>query len=68
MTTSSLPAVLRVAAEGIYALKAAIGLIIAHGTWLARFAVVDPGNGVTELDGDVSGEAGCESEHSFLPA
>jgi hypothetical protein len=36
MTAPSLPAALRSAAQGIYALKAATGLIIAHGTWLAR--------------------------------
>jgi hypothetical protein len=36
MTASSLPAALRAAAEGLYALEAATGLIIAHGTWLAR--------------------------------
>jgi hypothetical protein len=31
-----LPAALRAAADGLYALEAATGLIIAHGTWLAR--------------------------------
>lgn len=36
MTTSPPPAALRAAAEGLYALEAATGLIIAHGTWLAR--------------------------------
>jgi hypothetical protein len=36
MTASSLPAALRAGAEGLYALEAAAGLIIAHGTWLAR--------------------------------
>ena len=36
MTASSLPAALRAGAAGIYALEAATGLIIAHGTWLAR--------------------------------
>ena len=38
MTASSLPAALRAGAAGLYALKAATGLIIAqhHGTWLAR--------------------------------
>ena len=30
-------------------------------------AVVDAGDGVAEMDGDVSGEAGGESEHLFLP-
>jgi hypothetical protein len=34
--TPPLPAALRVATEGLYALEAAIDLIIAHGTWLAR--------------------------------
>ncbi len=36
MTASSLPAALRAGADGLYALEAATGLIIAHGTWLAR--------------------------------
>jgi hypothetical protein len=36
MTVLSLPAALRAGAEGLYALEAAIGLIIAHGTWLER--------------------------------
>jgi hypothetical protein len=36
MTALSLPAALRTAAEGLYALEAATGLIIAHGTWLDR--------------------------------
>jgi hypothetical protein len=36
MTASSLPAALRAGAEGLYALEAATGLIIAHGTWLER--------------------------------
>jgi len=36
MTVWSLPAALRAGAEGLYALEAATGLIIAHGTWLAR--------------------------------
>ena len=36
MTVLSLPAALRAAAEGLYALEAATGLIIAHGTWLER--------------------------------
>jgi hypothetical protein len=34
--TQPLPAALRAAAEDLYALEAATGLIIAHGTWLAR--------------------------------
>ena len=36
MTAPSLPAALRAGAQGLYALEAATGLIIAHGTWLAR--------------------------------
>jgi hypothetical protein len=36
MTASSLQAALRAGAQGLYALEAATGLIIAHGTWLAR--------------------------------
>ena len=36
MTAPPLPAALRAGAEGLYALEAATGLIIAHGTWLAR--------------------------------
>jgi hypothetical protein len=34
--TLPLTAALRAAAEGLYALEAATGLIIAHGTWLTR--------------------------------
>lgn len=36
MTAPPLHAALRAGAEGLYALEAATGLIIAHGTWLAR--------------------------------
>ena len=36
MSVLSLPAALRAGAEGLYALEAATGLIIAHGTWLER--------------------------------
>ena len=36
MTVLSLPAALRAGAEGLYALEAATGLIIDHGTWLER--------------------------------
>ena len=38
MTPSSLPPELRSAADGLYALEAATGLIIAHGTWLAGWS------------------------------
>ena len=34
--TQPLPASLRAAADGLYPLEAATGLIIAHGTWLDR--------------------------------
>ena len=36
MTASPLQAALQAGAQGLYALEAATGLIIAHGTWLAR--------------------------------
>ncbi|MGH3194904.1 MAG: hypothetical protein ACRDOH_31800 [Streptosporangiaceae bacterium] len=36
MTASSLHAALRAGAEGLYALEAGTGLIIAHGSWPAR--------------------------------
>jgi hypothetical protein len=36
MTAPSLPTALRAGAQGIYALEAATGLVIAHGTWLTR--------------------------------
>ena len=53
MTASSLPAALRAAAEGLYALEAATGLIIAHGTWLDRddFArFIHHGTGTAAID------------------
>ena len=36
MTAPSLPSALRAAAEGVCTLEAAMGLLIAHGTWLDR--------------------------------
>jgi hypothetical protein len=36
MTASPLAAALRAGADGLYALEAATGLIIAHASWLAR--------------------------------
>jgi hypothetical protein len=36
MTSSSLQAALRAGADGLYALEAGTGLLIAHGSWLAR--------------------------------
>jgi hypothetical protein len=53
MTASSLPAALRAAAEGLYTLEAAAGLIIAHGTWLGRddFArFIHHGTGTSAID------------------
>ncbi len=38
MTASSLPAALRVGAQGRYALEAATGLIIAHGSCISGAA------------------------------
>ena len=57
MTASSLPAALRAGAEGLYALEAATGLIIAHGTWLARedFACfIHHGTGTAAIDWDAA--------------
>ena len=51
--TLPLPAALRAAADGLYALEAATGLIIAHGTWLARedFArFIHHGTGTAAID------------------
>jgi hypothetical protein len=74
MTTSSLTAALRVGAEGLYALEAAAGLIIAHESWLARddfrcfvhhgtsTAAIDWGAAISALDGGrlpSSGSAEC---------
>jgi hypothetical protein len=53
MTASSLPAEIRAAAEGLYTLEAAAGLIIAHGTWLGRddFArFIHHGTGTAAID------------------
>ena len=53
MTVQSLPAALRAAAEGIYALESATGLIIAHGTWLDRtdfIRFVHHGTGTAAID------------------
>jgi hypothetical protein len=51
--TLPLPAALRAAANGLYALEAATGLIIAHGTWLTRedFApFIHHGTGTAAID------------------
>jgi hypothetical protein len=53
MTARPLTAALRAAAEGLYSLEAAAGLIIAHGTWLGRddFArFIHHGNGTAAID------------------
>jgi hypothetical protein len=53
MTVPSLPAALRAAAEGLYALEAATGLLVAHGTWLERddFACfIHHGSGTAAID------------------
>jgi hypothetical protein len=59
MTVLSLPAVLRAGAEGLYALEAATGLLIAHGTWLARddftcFIQHAPGTAVIDWEAAVA--------------
>ncbi len=57
MTAPSLPAALRGAAEGLSAPEAAMGLIIAHGTWLARddFACfIRHGTGTAAIDGEAA--------------
>jgi hypothetical protein len=53
MTTGSLPAALLAAAEGICTLEAATGLLIAHGTWLARddfTCFINHGTGTAAVD------------------
>jgi len=60
MTASSLPAALRAGADGLHALEAATGLIIAHASWLARedFArfihvgtsITDPGTEMASIE------------------
>src|SRR4051794_34884159 len=53
MTTSPLPAALRAAAQGIYTLEAATGLIVAHGTWIGRHdfgRFIHHGTGTAAID------------------
>jgi ABC-type phosphate transport system ATPase subunit len=53
MTAPSLSAALRAGASGLYALEAATGLIIAHGTWLARrdfTCFIEHGTGIAAVD------------------
>ena len=71
MTVWSLPAALRAGAEGLYALEAATGLIIAHGTWLARdgdfgrFICQGPGTAATDweaaIDALQAGQLPCSA-------
>ena len=67
MTAPSLPAALRAGAAGLYALEAAAGLIIAHGTWLTRddFACfVEYGTWTAAIDWEA---AACALETGGLP-
>ena len=60
MTAPSLPAALRAGAKGLYALEAATGLIIAHGTWLARddfTSFIQHGNGTAAIDWEAAAAA-----------
>jgi hypothetical protein len=55
MTPASLPAALRACASGIYAAEAAVGMLIAHATWLDRddfsqFIHVDPAGEMAAID------------------
>lgn len=53
MIVPSLPTVPRAGAEGIYTLEAAVGLIIAHGTWLTRgdfTCFIHHGDGAAAID------------------
>jgi hypothetical protein len=50
MAAPSLPGALRAEADGVYAIEAATGLIIAHGTWLdLNDAVRIPGDLITQV-------------------
>jgi len=67
MTAPSPPAALRAGAAGLYALEAAAGRIIAHGTWLTRddFACfVEYGTGTAAIDWE---PAACALETGGLP-
>jgi hypothetical protein len=87
ITTSALPSALRAGAgagagaEGIYALEAAICLIIAHGTWIRREdfglfihrdagrAAIDGEATISTLDaGGLSSSGGRSGCHDLLPA
>lgn len=67
MTAPSLPTELRAAAAGIYSLEAAVGLIIAHGTWLTRgdfTCLIDHDTGIAAIDWEA---AACALETGGLP-
>jgi hypothetical protein len=83
MTARSLPAALQAGAQGLYALEAAVGLLIAHGTWLARDDFRDHvfhGTGTAAIDWEavtqapalasppLAGNAGCCSSQPAWPA
>jgi len=60
MTDPQLQAALRAAADGLYALEAGTGMILAHGTWPAREdfrcfihvadSITDPGTELASID------------------
>jgi hypothetical protein len=55
MTSTSLAQALRACASGIYAAEAAVGMLIAHATWLdrddfRRFIDAAPGTGMAAID------------------
>jgi ABC-type phosphate transport system ATPase subunit len=64
----SLPTALRAGAEGHYALEAATGLIIAHGTWLDRddfTCFIEHGAATAAIDWET---AAAELESGGLPS
>lgn len=68
MTAPSLPTALRAGAAGLYALEAATGLIIAHGTWLARddfTCFIQHGTKTAAIDWEA---AAAELESGSLPS
>jgi len=67
MTAPSLPAALRAGAAGLYALEAAVGLIIAHSTWLTRddfTCLIEHGTRTAAIDWEA---AACALETGGLP-
>ncbi|HEY2268226.1 MAG TPA: hypothetical protein VGI96_36815, partial [Streptosporangiaceae bacterium] len=60
MTDPELQSALRAGADGLYALEAGTGMILAHGTWPAREdfrsfvrttdSITDPGTGLASID------------------